>query len=272
MIGDFGEVFLLDWGLAIELNHVDQQRVMGFYGSPRYAAPEMFTSGAELTKKTDVYLLGATLHHILTKEPLHQGSNLREVVAFARRSLRHTYPPSVHPMLVQMIHRATDPDPDKRFSSVSEFREALEAHLSHYATLDMVSEMREKISELEQRLDQLSGDDFHFYELAFECRFGVKHALEVFPDDHELKRDLRRVLICQAQYELAQDRLEMPPRLLEEIKSLDATPDEVSSLEAEIQSAKLRSSELAVQIQYKLLEELQRAKASSPTTLSATDT
>ena len=63
----------------------------------------------------------------------------------------------------------------------------------------------------------------------------------------------------------------MPPRLLEEIKSLDATPEEVTSLEAQIQSAKLRSSELAVQIQYKLLEELQRAKASSPTALSAAD-
>ena len=69
-----------------------------------------------------------------------------------------------------------------------------------------------------------------------------------------------QVLIYQAHYELKQDRLEMPPRLLEEVKSLGAPSTEIAKLEAQIQSAKLRSSELAVQIQYKLLEELQRAK------------
>ena len=93
----------------------------------------------------------------------------------------------------------------------------------------------------------------------------------MFPDDEELKRDLRRVLIYQAQYELAQDRLEMPPRLLEEIKLLGATSEEISSLEDEIQAAKLRSSELAVQIQYKLLEELQRAKVTANHSSSKSD-
>ena len=263
MVGDFGEVFLLDWGLAIELDNVDQQRVKGFYGSPSFAAPEMFTSGAELTRQTDVYLLGATLHQILTQKPLHQGKSLREVVEFARRSLRHDYPESIHPMLVHIIHRATDPDPHKRFATVSEFREALEEHLSHYAMLDMVSEMRDKITELEQLLAQSKCNEFHFYELAFQCRFGFKRALESFPEDLQLKRDLCQVLFCHARYELSQDRLEMPPLLLQEMKVLGAAQEKINALESEIQSAKLRSSELAVQIQYKLLEELQRAKNAS---------
>ena len=271
MVGDFGEVFLLDWGFAIELNNVDQHRMKGFYGSPSFAAPEMFNVGSKLTKQTDVYLLGATLHQILTRNPFHKGNSLYEVVELARRSLKHDYPESIHPMLVQIIHKATDPDPHRRYANVSDFREALESHLNHYTMLDMVSEMREKLIELQQLLEQPSCNEFHFNELAFECRFGFKRALEAFPDDDKLKQDLCKTLMSQARYELTQNRLEMPPRLLEEIKVLGASSRDIASLDAEIQSAKLRSSELAVQIQYKLLEELQRAKQASSASSEPTD-
>ncbi|MBA2482498.1 MAG: protein kinase [Planctomycetes bacterium] len=60
MIGDFGEVLLVDWGSAARIDGSDQR----LYGTPLYMAPEQ----ARLERvdiRTDIYCLGATLFHAL---------------------------------------------------------------------------------------------------------------------------------------------------------------------------------------------------------------
>ena len=53
MIGEFGEVYLLDWGLAMTLDESGVGRSEQFLGTPGYAAPEMVLAGQEpLTPRT----------------------------------------------------------------------------------------------------------------------------------------------------------------------------------------------------------------------------
>jgi len=68
MIGSFGEVYLVDWGIAVSLTAdalgrlplaVDQNEMAG---TPYYMAPEMLGALGKLSVRTDVYLLGAILH------------------------------------------------------------------------------------------------------------------------------------------------------------------------------------------------------------------
>ncbi|HUS32709.1 MAG TPA: serine/threonine-protein kinase [Kofleriaceae bacterium] len=83
MLGDYGEVYVIDWGVARVLT--DTKRTTGpalavdpdddttagsILGTPGYMAPEQ-VRGAEAGTKADVYALGAILFEILAGEPLH---------------------------------------------------------------------------------------------------------------------------------------------------------------------------------------------------------
>ena len=69
MVGSFGEVYLVDWGVATKPGPVTQ-----IAGTPAYMAPEMLGGdGAEISPRTDVYLLGAVLYEILAGRAPHTG-------------------------------------------------------------------------------------------------------------------------------------------------------------------------------------------------------
>ena len=104
VLGDFGEVVVLDWGLAklmdrsdgifsdvegnssVELGlTLDGQTV----GTPAYMAPEQAAGLVELVSySTDVYGLGAMLYEILTGIPPFKGRDMPEVL----RKVRHEQP------------------------------------------------------------------------------------------------------------------------------------------------------------------------------------
>src|SRR5689334_21645835 len=77
MIGRFGEVYLVDWGIAVSLTADLQGRLPlaaeqnEIAGTPCYMAPEMLGALGKLSERTDVYLLGAILHENLSGEPPH---------------------------------------------------------------------------------------------------------------------------------------------------------------------------------------------------------
>ena len=80
IIGEHGEVYLIDWGLAVSLggDHFDLPRaedVSSIAGTPAYMAPEMAEpQPGGLSAATDVYLLGGCLHTLLTGRPRHPSS------------------------------------------------------------------------------------------------------------------------------------------------------------------------------------------------------
>ena len=100
IIGDFGEVVVLDWGLARTGDSpVDDQRdekpkpaLAGagvdltldgqMLGTPSYMAPEQAEGRRDLIDhRTDIYGLGALLYEVLTGEPPYTGTDLAEVLA-----------------------------------------------------------------------------------------------------------------------------------------------------------------------------------------------
>jgi serine/threonine protein kinase/Flp pilus assembly protein TadD len=66
-ITEDGRAVLLDFGLARDASEVTLTESGAFHGSPQYAAPEQVGSGrGEISARTDVYSLGATLYEALS--------------------------------------------------------------------------------------------------------------------------------------------------------------------------------------------------------------
>ena len=85
LVGDYGEVFVMDWGIAKPLlvneppapaadgsavEAADANlRTIGPMGTPAYMSPEQAENAAIVGKPSDIYSLGATLYHLLTGQP-----------------------------------------------------------------------------------------------------------------------------------------------------------------------------------------------------------
>ncbi len=265
MVGDFGEVYLLDWGVAIALDENGERSVDQFSGTLCFAAPEMLNSKTPLTRRTDVYLLGCILHEILTLELRHKGGKLREVIDNALASKPYSYNEDVHPALAAIANKATDRDPDQRYQSVSEFRKAIEEHLAHYQALDLLDSTREKLAALEKlyALKETDRDGFKFHETAYLCRFGFQRVAKIVPELEGIQDGLLRVLELQTGFELEMGRIETAGKIILLIQKMQPDWKGLAGLQAlmkEVETKLHESSELSTQIQYKLMEELQKKK------------
>ena len=78
-IGDFGEVYVLDWGIAAAMD----VPVLNRAGTPAYMAPEMLDKCAP-DRRSDVFLLGATLLEVVTGAAPRDGTGTSEMLAGAR--------------------------------------------------------------------------------------------------------------------------------------------------------------------------------------------
>ena len=122
---DGGRIILMDFG-AGEFRSVPS--VGRRLGTPLYLAPEIITGGSA-TVQTDIYALGVLLYYLVTGQFPVVGASLTElVVAHARGTRRHLRDarPDLPDAFVNVVHRAIDPDPQRRFQSAGDFHAGLE--------------------------------------------------------------------------------------------------------------------------------------------------
>src|SRR6185436_3260223 len=84
MVGTFGEVLVMDWGVATVLNG-RQEPAGTIVGTPDYMAPEQARGAVhEIDKRTDVFGLGAILQFLISNKKASK--SLRAVAAKAKAS------------------------------------------------------------------------------------------------------------------------------------------------------------------------------------------
>ncbi len=145
MVGKFGEVVLVDWGLAKRLGadndvvwrdgnlpaelEVHNKTVPGeLKGSPFYMSPEQASGNVdEVDKQTDIFLLGATLYHIFTHSAPYEEE--RTINAVMRAAKGDFVPPEnvysgkeqLPRDLWRIINKAMAADKRDRYESIEEF-------------------------------------------------------------------------------------------------------------------------------------------------------
>jgi serine/threonine protein kinase len=171
MVGRFGEVYVLDWGLscavrseesplAIErcddestsvilartakdllgpCDHADSTCQGDIVGSPPYMAPEQARGLHEIVgPRSDVYAVGAMLYHLLTgcMPYAHEGLSISPQAVLARSYKEAPRPieklaPDVSAELAAICHKAMSRDPRGRYADMQTLGRDLQAYLEH---------------------------------------------------------------------------------------------------------------------------------------------
>ncbi|HRA89770.1 MAG TPA: serine/threonine-protein kinase, partial [Planctomycetaceae bacterium] len=150
MIGDYGEVMVLDWGLAKvwdmdDDDDVDQlirsgKQVMSgrltgrgdVQGTPFYMSPEQAVETADVDERTDIYSMGIILFEVLTGESFMSGKNFKEIKrklleSPVREPMRVAPKRKISPELNAICVKALQQKPADRYLKMSQFFEDLRA-------------------------------------------------------------------------------------------------------------------------------------------------
>lgn len=150
MVGTHGQVFLMDWGIAVRTSSGTEAVPTGsldtadgespsslassysVVGTPAYMAPEQLHAQSDgIGPHTDIYGLGAVLYQVLTGRPPSE----RRVSLFAQADDDSAFPqvsdvwPQLPPGLCSIAARALRNDPADRYGSIEELKAELEQFL-----------------------------------------------------------------------------------------------------------------------------------------------
>ena len=228
MIGAFGEVYVLDWGIAVSLHDDKSGRLPSVHhaneiaGTPSYMAPEMLLGDPNgLSPQTDVYLLGAVFYEIFAKEPPHIGNTL-EVMITRILTSDPIFPKDFPAEAKAICKKALSKNPQDRFASVDEFKKACEGYLQHRGSRKLAWDAKQSLAELTRTIhEEPPGEDRNLavFNLLGECRFGYRAALSAWPDNESAKRGLDQALLTVIEYQLGEGDAAAAATLLREVSS-----------------------------------------------------
>jgi len=208
MLGDFGEVLVMDWGLARVTSEfrnsgaVYQSESLG--GTPAYMAPEMARGPIELIDATsDVYLLGAILYEIITGDPPHTGENvMRCLMAAAQNRITPAeYQGELHDIALKaMATKQAD-----RYQTVKAFQAAVRTYQSHSESLVLSANAQQRLEEAREQ------DDYSLYANAM---FGFQESLNLWPENSQAKESLQATQTAYARSALAKEDYDLGASLI----------------------------------------------------------
>jgi tetratricopeptide (TPR) repeat protein len=144
MIGQFGETYVLDWGLARVKGKADPRReelklapditgdsLGGAIGTPAYMSPEQARGQVdEIDERSDVFGLGAVLYELVTGRPPYLGPSPIEVVERVRQFPPDpvlTIEPAAPRELADVVQRAMSRAREDRYATAESLANDIEA-------------------------------------------------------------------------------------------------------------------------------------------------
>lgn len=172
IVGTYGQVIILDWGLTKLLEEVEEERPeketaeiskltrMGKpVGTVAYMAPER-VQGKPASKQTDIYALGVILYQILTLKLPFARKNMKAFVETYH--LEQFVPPEfkapyrdVPQALSEIVKKCLAPNPNDRYSSCDELINHIESFLegrSEWFVISTLDPIRKEDWELQENI------------------------------------------------------------------------------------------------------------------------
>ena len=203
MIGGFGEVLVVDWGVAkvyagnsgngiqVETRRsregIDPHAGM-IVGTPTYMSPEQATGNSHLVdERSDVYSLGAMLYQILSGHNAYQGSiqsilaNKANQYSSISRTLDqqeefpYLEPPPLHDQtngppipnsLIVICEKAMKKNPDERYQSAEELANQVQKWLDGAERKEKAQEILDKVAKLEDTIAKIKIESKQSWRIA----------------------------------------------------------------------------------------------------------
>ncbi len=240
MVGEHGEVYLLDWGAAYRPSDASHSNAL--VGTLAYMAPEMLQgTGPTITAQTDVYLLGASLFEVLTGRPPHAAADVQGALFSICTSELPAFPTWVPTELADLCRRSMRRDPAERPRSALEFKQAIEDYLTHRGSIEIGEAAKRRLSQLARRCApqalKATIDDEQAVEvnrLFIECAFGFRQALETWTDNPGARAGLQEAFEHMIRFELGRHNPKAAAALLAQL------PEPREELRQEVEALRRR--------------------------------
>jgi eukaryotic-like serine/threonine-protein kinase len=154
VIGQFGETYVVDWGLAKDIGEevsastkdsarqndhdFELTRNGTSIGTPAFMSPEQASGNCQTGTPTDIFSLGATLYAILTGKPPYTGDSLVDIVSAAENA-RYTPANIINrnlpAALAAICHKAMARQVNDRYENSLQLAEDIEAFLADQPVL-----------------------------------------------------------------------------------------------------------------------------------------
>jgi WD40 repeat protein/serine/threonine protein kinase len=192
MLGDFGEVLVLDWGLAVATDgHRPTPNVsvaFNIAGTPAYMAPELAFGPMEaIGRHSDIYLLGAILFECITGRPPHSGKSARDCLKAAARNQIVATEKSGE--LIDIAKKAMATDIAQRYPTVQAFQDAIKSYQAHSESIALCERAEAGLAQAAQ------SNDYQDYSRAL---FAYEEAAQLWPGNEPAKKGVSRARLHYA--------------------------------------------------------------------------
>ena len=188
MLGDYGEVLVMDWGLAASIGSDKAEpltEASALAGTPSYMAPEMALCEYDrISTTSDVYLLGGMLFELAVGLRPHPGVNAREAIRAARENVIQAVEKPGE--LVNIALRAMATDPADRYDSVRAMQKAIRAYQAHAESLTLAEVATARLERIDEQ------DAASVYREYTEIIAGFQQALQLWDGNAGAVTGLRR--------------------------------------------------------------------------------
>ncbi len=230
VLGEFGEVHVLDWGIAKVLDadsdvaeesvrslaplpetplpspesletlieEIPETRAGSTMGTPGYMSPEQMLGGV-IDGRSDIYSLGCLLFEALTLEPLHPRDSLDTIRASTLGGSCNARPSArakgrtIPPELDEICLRATELDPNQRYRSARDLHDAIESFLAGDRDEERRRELAKERVEAARAALERTGEPGDLSARVNAIR-ELTAAISLRPEDPEALRLLARAL------------------------------------------------------------------------------
>lgn len=206
-LGSFGEVLVIDWGLAARLDDGSEIQPAG---TPIYMPPETaleyldYAKGRVVGGKKvessrrripageycDIYLLGALLFKIVTGRAPHRGKSTFECLRNAAKN--EIVKTRRKGELLSIAYKAMATEPEERHATATEFIDALKSYQSHAQSIQIAKSASSDLREAGRLIESGTPAATKLYALFSSAQNGYKNALDLWDGNRKAQRRLAR--------------------------------------------------------------------------------
>ena len=214
MLGDFGVVLVMDWGLALakpEFEKIDSiAHTAGLGGTPAFMAPEMAKGPIQrIGPASDIYLLGATLFMIITGKAPHQAESVSKCIKAVAVNEIAEVDQKHRGELMNIALKAMATNPTDRYSNIAGFQKAIREYRSHSESISLAA-----IADRNLKAAIAKSDYEHFSR----ATYGYEQAVSLWGGNQQARNALQETRIAHAEAALRNEDYDLGLSLLDEAR------------------------------------------------------